>query len=78
MNQRIDAARCPICGEPNRCAVEIERETGVAQGPCWCTNLDFTSDLLARVPAAAQGTACICAACAAKQVSSPDVPPAAP
>jgi hypothetical protein len=53
-----------MCGQANRCAMEIERETGVKQGPCWCTNVDFGADLLARVPPEAQRQACICAACA--------------
>jgi hypothetical protein len=44
--------------------MELERDTGVRQGPCWCTRVDFSADLLARVPAPAQGQACICAACA--------------
>lgn len=44
--------------------MEIERETGVKQGPCWCTQVDFGADLLARVPPDAQRKACICEACA--------------
>jgi hypothetical protein len=44
--------------------METERASGVAQGPCWCTQLDFQADLLARVPAEAQRLACICPACA--------------
>jgi hypothetical protein len=44
--------------------MEIERERGVPQGPCWCTQVDFGGELLARVPAAARERACICAACA--------------
>ena len=74
----LDPTRCPICSQPNRCAMEVARETGVKQDACWCTQVDFSADLLARVPASAQRQACICAACAAKQVSSPPAPPAAP
>jgi len=55
---------CPLCGQPNRCAMEVERETGVPQGPCWCTQVDFGADLLARVPPEAKGQACICPNCA--------------
>lgn len=44
--------------------MERERETGVAQGPCWCTQVDFDAGLIARVPQPAQRLACICAACA--------------
>jgi hypothetical protein len=43
----------------------LARETGVKQGPCWCVSAVFTPELLSRVPAAAQGVACVCAACAA-------------
>ncbi|TFZ01752.1 cysteine-rich CWC family protein [Ramlibacter humi] len=62
----IDATRCPLCGQPNRCANEIERETGQAQPPCWCTQVDFSRELLESVPEHLQRQACICAACAAK------------
>jgi hypothetical protein len=44
--------------------MELERETGEQQGPCWCTQVDFGADLLARVPEPARRLACICAACA--------------
>jgi hypothetical protein len=46
--------------------MEIERETGVKQGPCWCAQADFSAALLARVPPQAQRKACICATCAAR------------
>jgi len=55
---------CPLCGQPNRCAMEVQRETGVAQGPCWCTQVDFGAELLARVPPGARDQACICPNCA--------------
>ena len=60
-----DPSRCPLCGEPNRCAMEIERETGQPQGPCWCVGTTFSAELLGSVPAASAGLACICARCAA-------------
>ena len=60
----LDPSRCPLCGQPNRCAMEVQRETGVAQPPCWCTGVSFDAALLARVPAEAQQRACICHACA--------------
>jgi hypothetical protein len=62
----IDPTRCPLCGRPNACANEVARETGVAQPPCWCTQVDFSADLLARVPKDAERKACICNACASK------------
>jgi hypothetical protein len=59
-----DASRCPICGAPNRCAMELARETGEPQPPCWCTQVDFDAALLDSVPLALRGAACICARCA--------------
>jgi hypothetical protein len=44
--------------------METARETGAAPQPCWCTQVDFSAELLARVPADAQRLACICPACA--------------
>ncbi len=61
----IDPTRCPLCGQDNRCAMEIERETGLKQGPCWCLGATFSAELLQRVPTAVAGKACICARCAA-------------
>jgi hypothetical protein len=65
MSVGADPSRCPLCGQPNRCAMEVEREQGAATGPCWCTQVAFDADLLARVPAAGRERACICASCAA-------------
>ncbi len=62
----VDPTRCPLCGQPNQCANEVRRATGTDPGPCWCVQMDFSADLLARVPAEAQRKACICAACAAQ------------
>jgi len=58
---------CPLCGQSNRCALETQRLTGVQQLPCWCTRLDFSPDLLDRLPAEARGRACICQACAQRR-----------
>ena len=55
---------CPLCGQSNHCAMEVERATGVEQPPCWCTQVTFDAVLLARLPEPARGKACICAACA--------------
>jgi hypothetical protein len=61
----IDATHCPLCGEANRCAVELARETGTLQSECWCMQADFSAALLSKVPDAARGASCICARCAA-------------
>jgi hypothetical protein len=62
----VDPKLCPLCGQPNLCAMEIEQVTGVKPEACWCTHLDFNAELLAQVPAEAESVACICAACAGK------------
>lgn len=62
-----------MCGEPNRCAMEIEKETGAPQPPCWCMGVDFSEGLLARLDDEAKGRACICQACQASQ-SQPLLP----
>ncbi|HMS26101.1 MAG TPA: cysteine-rich CWC family protein [Burkholderiaceae bacterium] len=61
----INENNCAICGEPNQCAMATEHETGVKQGPCWCTTVKFSKSLLVHIPAEKQQKACICAACAA-------------
>jgi hypothetical protein len=59
-----DRTRCPVCGLPNRCAMEVQRATGATQPPCWCVAREFTPDLLARVPEESRGSVCLCPACA--------------
>ena len=66
MNPRpVDPRCCPLCGQSNQCANEVERATGQSQPPCWCTGVDFARELLASVPPQAVARACICPACAA-------------
>ena len=60
----VDAGACPLCRQPNRCSMEAARLSGRAPEPCWCTEIDFSTDLLARVPPEARRLACICEACA--------------
>lgn len=63
--QEYPADRCPLCGEANLCAIEIERATGVQQPPCWCAKNRFSADLLNKIPEPARGVACLCASCVA-------------
>lgn len=60
----LDPTRCPLCGQSNQCVGEVERVTGVKQPPCWCNQITFETELLARIPEHARRKACICAACA--------------
>jgi len=70
--QPVNAANCPLCGQPNLCAMEQARLTGQpAREPCWCTQATFSADLLARVPEPARHTACICARCANPKAATP-------
>ncbi|MBI3369951.1 MAG: cysteine-rich CWC family protein [Burkholderiales bacterium] len=65
----LRASTCPLCGGPNGCT---PAQSGRFDGPaCWCQDARFSAELLARVPAAQQGRACICAACAAAASSDP-------
>ncbi len=66
-----DPQHCPLCGHANLCAMEAERLTGVKQGPCWCTQVGFKRAVLAAIPAAARGKACICQACATQTDTGP-------
>ena len=59
-----DPNLCPLCAQPNQCAMEVERATGVKQPLCWCSQARFEAELLSRIPVHARGKACICAACA--------------
>ncbi len=61
-----EPARCPLCGKANECAMEVERACGAPQPPCWCTRVDFSAELLERIPPAFRNKACVCEACARK------------
>ncbi len=61
----LDPSYCPLCGQANRCVMEVEKQTGLAQPPCWCTTATFSPELLARIDPARRDLACVCAKCAA-------------
>jgi hypothetical protein len=58
-----DPNLCPLCGQANECAMEIERTTGVLQPPCWCSQVKFEAALLSRIPEHVRGKSCVCPAC---------------
>jgi hypothetical protein len=72
MSQPVDPARCPLCGQPNGCAMAAS--PGAAPAQCWCASQRFDAELLARVAPASAGRACICSRCqrSAAPVSAPD------
>lgn len=57
-----DPLRCPLCGQANHC-LNLGAQDSAQR--CWCNDpaLRFPAALLARVPMAARGKACICQAC---------------
>ena len=59
----IDPSLCPLCGSANRCAMELERATGLPQPPCWCLAQEIPADVLERIPAPLRNKACVCARC---------------
>ncbi|WP_084652496.1 cysteine-rich CWC family protein [Ottowia thiooxydans] len=63
------ATHCPLCGQANQCAMEVERATGQPQEACWCMQASFPPALLDQVPAESRGTACICLACSENAAS---------
>ena len=65
---------CPLCGQANQCAMEVERATGLKQPPCWCTQVDFSRELLEGLPAEARSLACICQPCATRPTAAAEGP----
>ena len=58
----VDASRCPLCGELNRCA----READSRCQSCWCQSAAIPPGLLEQIPAAARMRACVCQRCVAE------------
>lgn len=59
----IDPTRCPICHEPNVCAMETAKATGTKPQRCWCMDAVITPEVMDLVPDQAKGKACVCAKC---------------
>jgi hypothetical protein len=70
MTQAVD--RCPLCGQPNRCA-QVTPEG--ADQPCWCFSVQIDRAALERLPTEARGVACLCPNCARLAAgNAPQVP----
>ena len=67
MTYFTDMTLCPLCGQSNNCAMEIEKSTGQKQEPCWCVSVEFPKELLARLPEGAAG--CICNQCVSNAIA---------
>ncbi|MDD2178739.1 cysteine-rich CWC family protein [Acidovorax sp. D2M1] len=52
---------CPLCGQPNQCAIAAGRPAE----SCWCMTQAIDPAALAALPDEARGQVCICAACGA-------------
>jgi hypothetical protein len=63
----LDPRLCPLCGEPNACALA----DGRASEPCWCAGVTIPPALLARLPTAARGVACVCRRCVGEAAAQP-------
>jgi hypothetical protein len=68
----LDPCRCPLCGQSNACAMATPGQA--VSGPCWCTRVPFSADLLKQLPEAARNKACICAVCVASSEDTPQGP----
>lgn len=53
----VDPTRCPLCSSDNDCGMQRGDES------CWCMKEPISARLLARVPAEAKESACVCVAC---------------
>ncbi len=66
-----DPGLCPLCGEPNDCQLCVP----VASNACWCAQVEFPAELIARVPLEFRNRACICRNCLAQhQLTAPARP----
>ncbi|MBX9937374.1 MAG: cysteine-rich CWC family protein [Burkholderiaceae bacterium] len=60
-------ASCPLCGQPNQCAVALGRRPQ----SCWCMNTPVSLLALALLPEQERGQRCICPTCAQGQKGLP-------
>ena len=57
--QTLNTAICPLCGEPNQCAVAADPNATA----CWCESVIFPEELLAKIPENAARKTCVCQKC---------------
>jgi hypothetical protein len=58
-NVQSDAGVCPLCGEPNKCAMKIDPNAT----ECWCDSIIIPQELLDKLPVKSIGKDCICKNC---------------
>ena len=61
MSQPVDPALCPLCAQPNACA--LANASGAGPAECWCASRRFDALLLAQLAPESAGRACICSRC---------------
>ncbi|MGH7990405.1 MAG: cysteine-rich CWC family protein, partial [Limisphaerales bacterium] len=59
----MDAAHCPLCGQPNDCQLCT---VAAYKGQCWCAQVAMPDALLAQVPPDLRNQTCICRDCVMK------------
>ena len=69
MTVSIDACVCPICGEPNQCAIELAKVSDTPIEECWCISVKISEETLSKVPHHLLNKACICNKFATKNLS---------
>ena len=77
MSPAVDPRYCPLCGQPNQCAMELARSTNLPPAPCWCLQQPIAPETLAQIDPATLDRACLCPRCAALPASSRRQPPSA-
>ena len=55
----LNTAICPLCGNPNKCAVAADPNAT----ECWCESVIFPRELLAQIPEEAVRKTCVCQKC---------------
>ena len=55
----LNIAICPLCGEPNQCAMAADTDATA----CWCEGVVFPEALLAQIPTNAVRKTCVCQKC---------------
>jgi len=64
--KETNTAKCPLCGEPNQCALAADPSAS----ECWCDSIDFPRELLDSIPDEAVRKTCVCQKCLIKYQES--------
>jgi hypothetical protein len=59
MRRTSDTAKCPLCGEPNQCALVADPDAS----ECWCESVILPEELLAKIPENTFRKTCVCQKC---------------